>query len=532
MRKYRARSAQSILLFVAGTLFSAEAVAQFPLEFRTLDGTDNNAANPFWGSADIELLRVTGPDYGDGFASPAGANRPSAREISNAVAAQNGSIPNVLRASDFVWQWGQFLDHDISLTAVVAPPEPFNIPVPAGDQFFDPFRTGTQVIPLSRSFYRIDGAGIRQQVNEITAYIDASNVYGSDVNRALELRTLDGTGQLKTSHHELLPFNVNGFPNAPDSNDPSFFLAGDFRANEQVALTAMHTLFVREHNYWARLFRRDFPSMNGEEVYQFARAVVGAEMQAITYNEFLPILLGPNALDPYTGYNPSVNSGIANVFSTAAYRFGHSMLSPVLLRLNRSGKPIPEGNLQLADAFFNPNEIIYNRGIEPLLRGLASQVAQDIDGLIIDDVRNFLFGPPGAGFDLAALNIQRGRDHGLPSYKKVRLDFGLSPATSFADISSDPIVQMSLGLYSGVPAIDIWVGGLAEDHASGGLVGETFSVILKDQFERLRDGDRFWYENYLSPSAVLWVENQTLARIIRRNTKIKHEIQDNVFIVP
>ncbi len=66
----------------------------------------------------------------------------------------------------------------------------------------------------------------------------------------------------------------------------------------------------------------------------------------------------------------------------------------------------------------------------------------------------------------------------------------------------------------------------------GGLVGETFSVILRDQFERLRDGDRFWYENYLSPSAVLWVENQTLARIIRRNTKIKHEIQDNVFIVP
>ncbi len=370
-------------------------------------------------------------------------------------------------------------------------------------------------------------------MNEITAYIDASNVYGSDVLRALELRTLDGTGQLKTSHHELLPFNVNGFPNAPDSNDPSFFLAGDFRANEQVALTAMHTLFVREHNYWAKLFRRDFPSMNGEEVYQFARAVVGAEMQAITYNEFLPILLGPNALEPYTGYNANVNSGIANVFSTAAYRFGHSMLSSVLLRLEANGNPIPEGNLQLADAFFHPNEIIDNGGIEPLLRGLASQVAQDIDGLIIDDVRNFLFGPPGAGgFDLAALNIQRGRDHGLPSYKKVRLDFGLSPATSFADISSDPTVQMSLGLYSGVPAIDIWVGGLAEEYASGGLVGETFSVILKDQFERLRDGDRFWYENYLSPSAVLWVENQTLARIIRRNTKIKHEIQDNVFIVP
>ena len=242
MRKYRARSAQSILLFVAVALFPTEAVAQFSLEFRTFDGTDNNAANSFWGSADIELLRLTDPGYGDGMEYPAGANRPSAREISNAVAVQNGSILNSVRASDFVWQWGQFLDHDISLTAVGYPPEPYHIPVPAGDPFFDPFGTGTEIIPLSRSFYRIDGAGIRQQVNEITAYIDASNVHGSDIDRARELRTLDGTGQLKTSHHELLPFNVNGFPNAPDSNDPSFFLAGDFRANEQVALTAMHTL--------------------------------------------------------------------------------------------------------------------------------------------------------------------------------------------------------------------------------------------------------------------------------------------------
>lgn len=72
----------------------------------------------------------------------------------------------------------------------------------------------------------------------------------------------------------------------------------------------------------------------------------------------------------------------------------------------------------------------------------------------------------------------------------MRADFGLDPVTTFADISSDPTVRHHLqDVYDAVEDIDIWVGGLAEDHSSGGLVGETFFTILKDQFERLRDGD-------------------------------------------
>jgi hypothetical protein len=373
--------------------------------------------------------------------------------------------------------------------------------------------------------------GVRQQINEITAYIDASQVYGSDHARAQGLRTLDGTGRLKTSAGFLLPFNDHGFPNAPDDNDPAFFLAGDVRVNEQVGLTAMHTLFVREHNLWAALFRLS-PTLSDDDIYQRARAMVAAEMQAITYNEFLPVLLGRHALKPYIGYNPSVNAGIANVFSTAAFRVGHSMLSPVLLRLDRKNRPIPAGHLPLQDAFFAPHEIIA-QGIEPILRGLARQQAQEIDTHIVDAVRNFLFGPPGAGgFDLASLNIQRGRDHGLPSYNQVRVDFGLEAANSFADISADPEVQARLAsVYTTVDDVDIWVGGLAEDHVHGALVGETFFTILTEQFERLRDGDRFWYQRYLPRFWVRVVERRTLATIIRQNTLIGREIQDNVFLV-
>ena len=152
---------------------------------------------------------------------------------------------------------------------------------------------------------------------------------------------------------------------------------------------------------------------------------------------------------------------------------------------------------------------------------------------MIDDVRNFLFGPPGAGgFDLASLNIQRGRDHGLPGYNQARVDFGLEPAAGFADVNPDPLVQANLAAaYETVDDVDLWVGGLAEPHVPGALVGETILTILKDQFERLRDGDRFWYQGYLPPEMVRIVEDQTLARIIRRNTEIGNELRDNPFRV-
>jgi peroxidase len=120
-------------------------------------------------------------------------------------------------------------------------------------------------------------------------------------NSPAELRSTDGSGRLKTSEGNLLPFNVNGFDNAP-SNSPNFFLAGDFRANEQIALTAMHTLFMREHNSWADAIAQQNPQLTGDEIYELARMIVSAEIQSITYNEFLPAMLGNNAIRLYRDY--------------------------------------------------------------------------------------------------------------------------------------------------------------------------------------------------------------------------------------
>ena len=163
-----------------------------PKQFRTIDGSNNNLQNPDWGKAEVPFLRRVEPEYADGTDSPSGDDRPNARAISNAVSAQDVLIPNRRRASDFLWQWGQFLDHDITLTPTADPVEPFNVAVPAGDPFFDPQGTGAMEISLDRSFHE-DINGIREQMNEITAYIDASNVYGSNSERASALRTKDGT---------------------------------------------------------------------------------------------------------------------------------------------------------------------------------------------------------------------------------------------------------------------------------------------------------------------------------------------------
>ncbi|BDX07915.1 peroxidase family protein [Planctobacterium marinum] len=503
---------------------------------RSYDGSNNNLDNPEWGKAHIQLQRYTAADYSDGISSLAGENRPSAREISNLVFAQNHDVPNAKMVTDFMWQWGQFLDHDIDLTDGIDPEEPANINVPTGDVFFDPQATGIAQISLNRSLYDVEtGTGFdnpRQQVNEISAWIDASNVYGSSTERANALRTLDGTGRLKTSEGNLLPFNDEGLANAGGTS-AALFLAGDVRANEQVGLATMHTLFVREHNRQIERIKRDNPDLSGEELYQQARAIVAAQMQVITYNEFLPLLLGRDALPRYHGYNPEIDASIANEFSTGAYRLGHSLLSPQLLRLDENGEEIEAGHLSLRDAFFRPSEII-NEGLEPVLRGLATQICQSIDNYVIDDVRNFLFGAPGAGgFDLVSLNIQRGRDHGLSGYNQTRLALGLSPVSEFTDVSSDPLVSSALAdAYETVDDIDLWVGGLAEDHHQDAMVGELFFHILRRQFLSLRDGDRFWYQNIMSERQANRIEETRLSDIIRRNTDVGRELQRNVFLSP
>jgi len=508
----------------------AEGQAIYPDVFRTITGEGNNIVDPLLGAAGTDLLRLLPAEYSDGAGAPSGEDRPSARAVSNALVSETEVIENSKGASDYIWQWGQFIDHDITETPF-SDTETFDIRVPPGDPWFDPIGTGTETIALDRSAGRADAGGVRQQLNNITSFIDASLVYGSEHERAEALRTLDGTGRLKVGPGNLLPLNFEGLENADDDENEMLFLAGDVRANEQVALTAMHTLWVREHNRLADEIATEEPKLTGEEIYERARAIVAGLIQAITYERYLPLLLGDGAIPEYAGYDPSVNPQIANVFATAAYRFGHSQLSPTLLRVDEFGRAHYDGDLPLRDAFFNP-AATHEFGIDPTLRGLAFQTARRVDRFVVDDVRNFLFGPPGAGgFDLASLNMQRGRDHAIPGYNDWRAYYGLPRAGTFADINPSPDVQAALAaVYSNPDEVDAWVGMLSEPRRAGAMVGETLSRAIRDQFTRLRDGDRFWYERYLPADLAEEIRATTLADVIRRNTDIGDELPDDVFL--
>jgi hypothetical protein len=208
----------------------------------------------------------------------------------------------------------------------------------------------------------------------------------------------------------------------------------------------------------------------------------------------------------------------------------HSFINDDVEFFGNDGRAVHD-EVALRDAFNNP-DLLRETGADSILKYLASTTAQELDNQIVDSLRNFLFGQPGqGGFDLAAMNIQRGRDHGLADYNTVREAYGLTRAESFADISSDPEVQQALeALYSTVDNIDLWVGGLAEDHMPGSSVGELIRTIVADQFQRLRDGDRFWYSNIFSRRDAAQLERTTLADIIRRNSTITN-VQNDVFFM-
>lgn len=500
---------------------AVEEVETRALLSATLDGTGNNMLHFEWGSTDEDFLRLAQAEYADGISAVAGTDRPSARAISNAVSDSGGEdkISDRLMSA-MIYAWGQFIDHDMTLTEGGNTTETMSIPIPKGDPWFDPASTGTQVLKTSRSgFDEATGTSTsnpRQQVNEISAYLDASMVYDSDAETAASLRTFSG-GRMKTSDGNLLPVDSSGM-----------FMAGDIRANENPELTALQTLFVREHNYQADKIAKANPSLSDEEVYQQARAIVIAEIQVITYNEWLPSLLGQGSVGPYRGYNPNVNAGISNEFATAGFRFGHSLVGDDIEFLDNNGLEVRDG-VALADAFFNP-DLVKENGIDPLLKYLTSDPSSEVDTEIVDSVRNFLFGPPGSGgLDLAALNIQRGRDHGLADYNQTRAALGLKKVTSFAEITSNKELQTKLkDLYGNVDNIDLWVGGLAEDHVRGGSVGPTFKAIILEQFGRLRAGDRYWYQNQFKGTQLNELSRTTLTDIIRRNTQLT-SIQKNAF---
>lgn len=212
----------------------------------------------------------------------------------------------------------------------------------------------------------------REQVNQITSYLDLSQVYGSSPQLSLDLRDLtessgrlrmsliDGKEYLPQNHRKLWP---NDCQQDPSRSNFECFLAGDLRSNEQLALTVLHTLFLREHNRIANELKKLNNHWSGNRIYQETRNILIAKTQHIVFDHWLRYVLGPEEykrFDDYAGYNASEDSTVSNVFATAAFRFGHTIIQPFLSRLNESYEPHSKltPKLNLFEVFFSPHLVL------------------------------------------------------------------------------------------------------------------------------------------------------------------------------
>lgn len=489
------------------------------LFFRTQGGIGNNLFNPIWGASDTSLNTLAPLAYADGISSP--ANRTvNPRMVSNAVSRFTGPDDHPTLNAVMTW-WGQYIDHTISITPAHGEDFSFTSAANAGEDPNEIIFGAT--IPFSRADF-VPNSNPREHITLLSSFLDADNVYGKDGPRELALRALDGTGHLRTSSGNLPPFNTFGLPNENALGLPAdeLFLVGDVRGNENIALLSMHVMFVRLHNILADEFVAELPRFAGQDetIYQQARRLVGGIQQWIIFNEYLPRVLG--VLSPpieYGGYNEAVNSSVLKEFSTVAYRaVGHPSVQSVL--------NIGDGstNIDLTTAFFNPGYVVTN-GIDGIVQGALGQNMKNISTEVVDELRNTLFGPPAGTvlLDLVSLNIQRGRDLGIPDYNTLRQAYGLAPKATWADVTSDITLQgRLLEVYPTPSDADPFIAGLAEPKVSGGIVGELFARIIREQFNRLRNGDRFWFENdpALRQQDIDKIKSYTLAKVIEKTTNV------------
>ena len=536
-------------------------------KFRTANGECNNLQRPRQGRALTGFKRLLRNTYEDGIFAPrsssvTGRPLPSPRLISERIV---DTISNELE--DFtlsVMQWGQFIDHDFNhalifqlpdggaieccqndgQTLPTTPLHPQCIPIeiPANDPFYSRFNQ--RCMTLVRSLPAPDPDCIARPatpINELTAYLDASMLYGSQEEETNRLRTFQN-GLLIVSRDNLLPLSSTpavsrpqtlstryGFgggrgrgrggsqrrrptPPPPEEEEENScvdrarvcFRGGESRVNEQSALTVMHTVFTREHNRLAKALKRRHTSWDDERLFQEARRIVIAEWQHIVYNEWLPIIVGfdyardHDLLPLRSGfsnlYDSTVDASASNEFATAAFRFGHSLLRDMYHLINARGAVTRSVNL--TRTFFDPTVVA--EGFVEHARTLVARRPETFDNNVISSVHEQLFTSNFRfGLDLIALNIQRGRDHGIPTYTTVLRacnDINIRRWDDLRALMEPGAITQLRSVYENPNDVDLFAGGLSERRARGAQVGPTFQCLIGQQFFDVRYGDRFFYD--------------------------------------
>nr|XP_024214055.1 peroxidase-like [Halyomorpha halys] len=549
-------------------------------KYRRLDGLCTNLKHPTWGATNTPFTRLIGPLFSDGITAPrisiTGHQLPRARVVSRTMHPDEGYHEHA--GTVMIVAWGQFLDHDFTLTATPEDPVTKNEPeeccrrpphlknpycmeieIPEDDYYYQKY--GQKCQDFVRGFPGVRPGcrlGSRTPFNKLTAVLDANTVYGVDEKFGRHLRTGYG-GLLRMNPvfgeyglKDLLPLKVD----IPDegctrTNRSQYcFEAGEIRVNEQLVLACMHTLMAREHNRLAHGLSQINPHWDDETLYQEAKRIVIAEVQHITYNEFLPILLGKEVMDKFglllqkegywNGYDPEVNPNVIDAFSSAAFRMGHTLLPTAVERWSKAHKFI--ASKRLSDLIRRPYDL-YRAGVfDEYVMGLMNQVAQAMDDSITQEVTNNLFKKPGNhfGLDLVSFNMQRGRDFGIPGYMEFRKFCGLPEAHNFEGLFGampNTTISRYTTIYEHPSDVDLWSGGVSERPLPGSMIGPTFGCIIATQFSYARRGDRFWYElpnqpSSFTPEQLQEIRKIKLSRVICDNTDLIDTIQVYPMVLP
>ncbi|KAM6338097.1 eosinophil peroxidase-like [Alca torda] len=541
--------------------------------YRTITGECNNRKHSYLGSSNRAFARWLPAAYEDGVSVPRGAIEgtlyngfplPLVRKVSNEIAhTANENITQDQDLSLVFMQWGQWVDHDIDLApssgAGMSPElhcdcafkSPcFPIKFPSDDPRM--LRSNSCMPFIQSASVCNPRTFTREQINAVSSFIDASTVYGSEDSVARSIRNhTNPLGLMAVNQNftdaglELLPFEsttksvcvlTNKSANIP------CFKAGDKRVTENLGLSALHTVFLREHNRLVTELRKLNPHWDGEKLYQESRKIIIAIIQMITYRDYLPLLLANETskwIPLYSGYKEKADPTVSNVF-TLAFRFGHISVQPFVSRLDDSFQPLgPLSHVPLHLTFCATWRIITEGGIDPVIRGMVADHAKLMkqNQLLVDELQNHLFEQKEViGLDLAALNLQRGRDHGLPGYNAWRRFCGLSQPQNLDEFSevlgNSELAKKFMELYGTPDNIDLWIGAVAEPLVPQGRVGPLLACIIGTQFRNLRDGDRFWWENpgVFTPEQLHALKKISLSTLICENTHIK-KIPRDVFKV-
>ncbi|XP_053449568.1 dual oxidase 1 isoform X3 [Nycticebus coucang] len=530
-------------------------------EVQRFDGWYNNLMEHRWGSKGSRLQRMIPASYADGVYQPLGEPYlPNARDLSNtAMKGPAGQASQRNRTVLGVFFGYHVLSDLVSVETPGCPAEFLNIRIPPGDPVFDPDQRGDVVLPFQRSRWDPETgrspSNPRDLTNDVTGWLDGSSIYGSSHSWSDALRSFSG-GRLASGPDPAFPRDSQNSLLMWAAPDPAtgqrgpqgLYAFGAERGNREPFLQALGLLWFRYHNLWAQRLASEHPDWGDEELFQHARKRVIATYQNIALYEWLPSFLQKTP-PGYTGYKPFLDPSISPEFVVASEQFLSTMVPPGVYMRNSSChfQGVINQNSSVFRAFRVCNSY-WNRehpnlqsakDVDALLLGMASQIAEREDHVVVEDVRDFWPGPlKFSRTDHLASCLQRGRDLGLPSYTKAREALGLPPITRWQDINpeltrSDGTVLKAIAvLYNqDLSRLELLPGGLLESH---GDPGPLFSTIVLNQFVRLRDGDRYWFENtkngLFSEQEIAEIRNTSLWDVLVAITNVNPSaLQPSVF---